>query len=305
MFNNVLVPLNAADLPEQLGTKYKFWYQSGDGSQWLFKQGRPNTGENWAEKVASELCKLLALPAAHYEFASFGEKQGVISELFVPAGGRLILGNELLARIIPGYDVTKRYVAKQHRLPYVLGILRMPRINLPIGFTAPLGIVNAADVFVGYIMLDAWIGNQDRHHENWGLILGGSDRQVSLAPTYDHASSLGRNEPDAKRQDMLTTKDRGRNIQSYVARANSAFYSAHTAQDAAKVKPLSTLDAFIEARKVHSVASTYWLAKLEKITENELRNIFLEIPEDRITATASEFALEVLKENRARLLGCV
>jgi hypothetical protein len=54
-------------------------------------------------------------------------------------------------------------------------------------------------------MLDALIGNTDRHHENWGLVLQGtSDHQdLRLAPTFDHASSLGRNETDERREARL------------------------------------------------------------------------------------------------------
>ena len=55
------------------------------------------------------------------------------------------------------------------------------------------------DMFVGYLMLDALIGNTDRHHENWGIMTGRGRPQV-LAPTYDHASSLGRELSDQKRQ---------------------------------------------------------------------------------------------------------
>jgi hypothetical protein len=34
----------------------------------------------------------------------------------------------------------------------------------------PDGITTAIDTFVGYLLLDAWIGNGDRHHENWRFI---------------------------------------------------------------------------------------------------------------------------------------
>jgi hypothetical protein len=41
---------------------------------------KTNLGEDWAEKVASELCKLLGLPHAIYELASTWEdSRGVIS----------------------------------------------------------------------------------------------------------------------------------------------------------------------------------------------------------------------------------
>jgi len=71
MFTIIEVPEESADLPEQLGTKFKFWFRNAIGDKCLFKEGRPNTGENWAEKVAAELCSLLGLPASAYELGKF------------------------------------------------------------------------------------------------------------------------------------------------------------------------------------------------------------------------------------------
>jgi hypothetical protein len=42
----ITVPDDAADSTEQLGTKPKFWFRDDAGHCWLFKQGRPGTGEN-------------------------------------------------------------------------------------------------------------------------------------------------------------------------------------------------------------------------------------------------------------------
>ena len=42
--------------PEEMGGKTKFWYgKPDDNTNWLFKYPRPNTGEHWAEKIASEI----------------------------------------------------------------------------------------------------------------------------------------------------------------------------------------------------------------------------------------------------------
>jgi len=56
------VAKHASTQLEQLGTKAKFWYRDVSGNSMLFKQGRPGTGENWAEKVSCEICNLLKLP---------------------------------------------------------------------------------------------------------------------------------------------------------------------------------------------------------------------------------------------------
>lgn len=49
---------------EALGSKYKFWFQHEKLGRCLYKQTRANSGEDWAEKIASELCAMLGLPHA-------------------------------------------------------------------------------------------------------------------------------------------------------------------------------------------------------------------------------------------------
>lgn len=56
------VPSGVLAQLEQLGTKGKFWYRDSSGKRVLFKEGRPGTGENWAEKIACEIAELLGLP---------------------------------------------------------------------------------------------------------------------------------------------------------------------------------------------------------------------------------------------------
>ena len=73
------VPPDTSTQLEQLGTKAKFWFQLDEYQQALFKEGRPGTGENWAEKACCEIARLLGLPHAEYELASWREKKGVVT----------------------------------------------------------------------------------------------------------------------------------------------------------------------------------------------------------------------------------
>lgn len=180
MYPVVEVPAAASDLPEALGTKPKFWYHDG-GRLLLYKEGRPGSGEHWSEKVCAEIAELLTVPHAFYDLARWKGRQGVVSPTFVPPGSRLILGNELLARLVDAkYAKTaKRFAAKQHSVRAVMGVLGARWVQPPIGYVMPANFSLARSIFVGYLMLDALVGNQDRHHENWGLILtfeGGSDK---------------------------------------------------------------------------------------------------------------------------------
>ncbi|EGW23011.1 HipA domain-containing protein [Methylobacter tundripaludum SV96] len=291
-----IIPLadNAPELPEQQGNKTKYWLHI-DNRLFLFKIGRPNTGENWAEKVACELCALLGLPHAHYELAVWMNQKGILSETIVPHGGRLVMGNELLAEINSTYPEQQLYKVQDHTFGRIVALLSSPDILLPMNWQPPSdAIQNAVDVFSGYLLLDAWIANQDRHHENWGVIRYG---EIYLAPTYDHAASMGQNESDVKRKELLTTRDRGRHISSYIKKARSAIYLNKSEQ-----KPLHTLDAFWQLASKRPESAKLWLQRLGDISPEQCQNVFNKIPPSEISETAIEFAMKLLELNKKRLL---
>lgn len=55
-------------------------------------------------------------------------------------------------------------------------------------------------------MFDALTGNTDRHPENWAVYWASSR---SLAPSYDHGTSLGFNVPPRRRADVGAVARRG------------------------------------------------------------------------------------------------
>ena len=67
-----------------------------------------------------------------------------------------------------------------------------PGCDLPFNATA-------FDVFAGFVLLDAWIANQDRHDNNWSVLIPGTWPRPAtlLSGSYDHASSLGFADPDS------------------------------------------------------------------------------------------------------------
>lgn len=298
MFKIFKIPDDAAFDIEQIGTRRKFWVDFS-GERYLFKEGRSNTGENWSEKIASEICKLLGIPHATYEFAIWKGMKGVLSPNFVPKEARLVLGNELMARVFPRYQAFLGYRQTQHTLWRVLGLIRSKEIEPPIGWSGLPDIETAVEVFLGYLMLDAIIANQDRHHQNWGIIITMEmgKPKIHLAPSFDHASSLGRNESDIVRQERLTTKDKGRSIQHYIERALSAFYLSPTDN-----RPLFTIDVFLKAAQRWPRAAKSWLNRLEVMSPKNMDNIFGNIPKSEITPIAVTFAKRILSLNKNRLL---
>jgi hypothetical protein len=153
----------------------------------------------------------------------------------------------------------------------------------------------AADVFVGYLAFDAWIANQDRHHQNWGLVRlqTGEDH---LAPSFDHASSLGRNETDEERRERLFTRDQGRSVEAYVLRARSALY-----QHPDDRRPMFTLETFLEGAKMHRDSAAAWLDRICEVETASVTGILDQVPTERISEPAIEFAKAILSANRSRL----
>jgi hypothetical protein len=193
---------------ESLGTKFKFWFENDLRTKLLYKEGRADSGEDWSEKVAAELCGLLEIPHAEYDFgtwrdASGNERKGVVSPSFLPDDGVFFPG------------LTFLNTSREQRLEDVLNL-----------FHSTIYL----STFVGYLMLDSWIGNTDRHSENWGLLFRVDDKNRNgkkfrgdLAPTFDHASSLGVRLTDDNRKARLTTRDAGHSIAAYAARCRTPF----------------------------------------------------------------------------------
>ncbi len=275
----------------------KHWYWERDADYFLAKTGRPGSGENWAEKVASELCHLLGLPHADYDLATYRGKKCVITPSIAPKGTRLVLGNEILGRYVAEYETRRRFRHRSYKLSLVIAYLCKRSIGLPLEWEGNDDVSTAVGVFSGYLMLDAWIANQDRHDENWGVVFDTYNSQTHLAPTFDHASGFGRNENDEERESKLITRDQGRNMNNYVLRAKSAFYPSFD-----DTKPLTTIDAFKMIKEADPKAARYWLEQLSRISILDTRAILSKIPKNEMTEVALEFAQKLLELNRERLL---
>ncbi len=295
MFEVVNIPTGAADLPEQIGTKAKFWF---DENRRLFKEGRPGTGENWAEVVSAQLAHDLGLPHANYSLALYEDRQGVVTESFAPAGTRLVLGNELIgfsAREIGGGQPRREAHTirrESHTIGRIGALLNRKSVGLPSSWDQPTRELNAADVMCGYLLLDALIGNQDRHEENWGFVV--SQEGARLAPTFDHASSLGRNEQDATRLQKLAQKNDTHGVLGYVKRAKTPLYEGLNA--------LRPLEAFWALSRISPDRGQYWIAQLSKIDPASFDDLLSRVPEGWISEPARYFAVEIIKVNRERIL---
>jgi len=291
---------------ETLGTKEKFWVQDAKGQRWLFKFSRRFSkrtgatnivGDDWAEKIASRIAALLNLPHATVELASYCGAPGVISLDFTErtTRGELVLGNRLLLEQDPSYPSGESFRVAQHTIQKVYAVLSDPAITLPQNLSTALEVSSPPALFAGYLLLDAIISNQDRHHENWGVLRCGAGNSGSmravLAPTFDHASSLGGNLTDEERGERLDTHDAGRTVSAFVRRARSALY------EQGGTRPLTTVDAFLSMARLAG-AEDYWARALKRVDDDCVwREAIAPVPGARMSERARQFAQAMVRCN--------
>jgi hypothetical protein len=271
----------------------------------LFKAEERGTGEDWAEKLACELCRRVGMPHVEYELAEEydGEeylRPGVVCPHCAPSPESLVLGNQLLLAHDPAYPGRdhRRYKIRAYTVDAVRQCVQKlaPPSWRWIG-VVPAGIETAPDVFAGYVMLDAWIANQDRHHENWAAIGSPKEEGLRLAPTFDHGASLARNLSDAERKERLESRDEGRQVAHFASRARSAFYASP-----ADNRTLGTVEAFARFAQAFPRAAEVWLEKIKGVTRAEIEAMIMEVPAKRMSDVARRFTLELIMANQERLL---
>lgn len=296
MFPVTRVDSTRAEAVESLGTKGKFWCRDGD-RRLLFKAEERGYGEDWSEKVVCELAALLGIPHVHYEMAFDVETQvpGVVSDMMLLPGQILVHGNVLLQAVDPDYPRTVLRV-RAHTVDAVFGLVQRlapPEPRWSEGL--PSGITSAVGVYCGYLMLDAWVANQDRHHENWAAIWDG--KRARLAPSYDHGSSLAPHINDEERAGRLATRDQGYSVKAFARRAKSRFFAS-----ASDGRPLGTVEAFETFAAQVKPAADVWRSRLAAVDEHAVGEILGQMPPDRLSSVALAFTVQLLAENRKRIL---
>lgn len=276
---------------EQLGSKPKFWF-TYENEKWLFKEARKNTGEDWSEKLASEIAELMGLKTHHAELAVWDGKRGCAVKSFLPSRFSLVHGNELLGGLLSGYDSEKTHGQADHTVENIVNVLEKI-------FSAGSRRANVSSKFIGYLVFDALVGNTDRHHQNWGITIKlveheEHDLQIhGLAPTFDHASSLGRELTDEARARYLKEQT----IERYTLKARGGIFE--NADSSRGMSPIS-LAALLAIRYPQFFKP--WQTCVKDINPDDFKMLVEQIPSDRISIQGKEFALALLSKNTELLL---
>jgi len=152
------------------GTRAKKYLLHPDGKFFFFKrsQYKPASDkkpekdfkyEFWNEIISYEVGSLLGFKMLRYDMAIDGEIMGCISESMVNSENQeLIEGIKYLQAYSPDFDPGN----KEHRVWYTF--------NLIEGALQSAKIDHFIDDLLEIIVLDATIGNGDRHQENWAVV---------------------------------------------------------------------------------------------------------------------------------------
>ena len=317
-----IIPLSLPlETPESRGSRIKFWVRvTGMDKPWLLKFPRPVTGEHWAEKVVAEVGHLIGVPCANVELvrpdwqptlAQLPTKWqptpayslGTICESFVSdKGGPEITGeehhyyyhgSEILQVIFEGYNATLKFNQREHSIKNIVtGMATL----MDIGGYNPMPFWDEElKTLASYALLDGIVGNTDRHHDNWmvAVIYDGGDMKIVILPSFDHASSLGRELTDDKRESILTANSmldyirRGRGGVFVNSRRRRALPPLRLAQLLCRWAPAFTRET---------------CDRIEEASEGALAEVVNRVPEAAMSASAKKFAIELIVTSRAELL---
>lgn len=127
------------------------------------------------------------VPPAFVSFDNVSVTEGALIEWFYAYPGtssRYIDGGNFMKRLLPLYDIDK---GTQHNFRTITALMKACR---DLGLASETWIEHWAKVFT----FDSIIGNTDRHHDNWGVILNtesGGIVKAALSPAFDNGTSLG------------------------------------------------------------------------------------------------------------------
>ncbi len=273
---------------EYLGTKPKQWLAGPDGSLWLWKEstvhhdlrhGSFRRGDDWSEVVAAGVGRAVGVPVAEVSLATRADRFGVVSRRVLDAPeDSLVHGNELLAEGgIAGSGARDR---AGYTVAAVMEVLA------EVGPPVPGPFDGSFPWFSGYLILDALVGNTDRHQDNWAVIRGRSGSR--LAPSFDHASCLGFQISDAERLERLEGRG-NRTVAGYAAAGRTKFEGSPRLVEAA-----------IEALALAGEPAVgHWSRVVRSCPD--LAAVVSRPPAERMSAAAWDFASALYARNHTAL----
>ena len=232
------------------------------------------------------------MPCAVVELAGGTNGIATLSRSFRPSDWQYYHGNNVLANFVVGYDLSRRFGQNDHNVKNIVRSIH------GLGNDGILNVDMAMSRLANYVILDGLIGNTDRHHENWMIMFDPDTMEYHVAPSYDHASSLGREMQDSRRQQIISE---GR-ILNYILSGRGKRGRGRVYVKGNSKLPLSPLRLaqLICRWQPHYTQPT--LERLRVLSDCQFRTVIDKVPLAVMSDIAKEFAYRLVRTSKAELL---
>jgi hypothetical protein len=243
-------------------------------------------GDDWAEKISWEVASLMGVPAANTELAvsvQLSDNQrvrGSISRDIRPSGWVLSAGASRLEEFDDAFDTRS---CRGHTLEAIQrgldGLGGPPE--------TPYESWSAFDVFAGYLALDAWIVNTDRHPCNWALLQAPAG-VLRLAHSFDHGGALGSGYGEPLHRRALAD-----GVEAWCHRGKAARFP--------ESGPATLVELARQGLELAAPAAReHWVSQISQVSDSACENIVEAVPD--MSEVTRNFVTEVLAVNRRRLI---
>lgn len=230
-------------------------------------------GDIWAEKIATEVGKILEIGVQITELAKNNEEKGILVKYSLDRSKEeLKEGAVLIKAMIPEFKENK---SPFYTFENIKNCLKKEGISI--------------EKFIDIIFFDAIIGNTDRHSENWGIIRNYENDEKKIIDAYDNGSSLGRDYHSKEKE--IAKLD----IETYANGAKSCIKIVDT-------KKINHYDFFKEVLKEFPHKKEEYLTKINLLTDENINIIVNKIPEEFMSLTVKEFVKKILLERKKKII---
>lgn len=166
-----------SNFSEASGRGEKHWLQN-DNELGLFKYPKStSTFEHISEHIASNIGKKLKIPCADVDIGTYNGRQGCLSYLVTNPNETMYEGITFLQIQYNDYDESTLRCSDGKRYSFEMIWNSLVNNYLRNSF------------FLSVPIFDFIIGNSDRHHNNWAVLID-NNFKFRLSPLYDNGSSL-------------------------------------------------------------------------------------------------------------------
>lgn len=273
------------------GASKKDWLiNESTGSIGLFKYPRQHTykegvltGEHWAEKIASEIAKIIKIPCASIDIGVYKGEIGAMSYIIIDNNKESLLeGVQYIMKKYPNFDTETLY-DETTNTRYSLQMILECIDDIPFKTD-----------FLKIPIFDCLIGNSDRHHSNWGIIVDKSGFPLRMAPLYDNSSSLCCREKEEEIDNILRDKHR------FKAIIDSKSKSCIKWMNEKKIRHFELLTKLSESYYDETIEIIKNIE--ENLTDDSIYNIVYGIDEEIMSNKRQKLVSEFLMNRRDKML---